>query len=81
LDYLHSIAVGATDGYVSIRFSGQPPQKTRVIRNNSDPQWSTELRIPVFHPVMSDDIIIELFDYNQVGYFEGKYNYNYFHIL
>lgn len=66
-DMPHMDVVGVIDPYVNVRFGGVAPQKTRTLRNTTRPEWNTELRFPVWTPMLSDRILIEVFDYNQGG--------------
>ncbi|KAH7819075.1 putative myoferlin-like protein [Monocercomonoides exilis] len=57
---------GKTDAYVLAQFASES-MKTDYKKENFDPIWNTELRLPVYVPTMSDRIAVRVVDYDKVG--------------
>eukprot|EP00744_Colponema_vietnamica_P005269 GILI01007734.1.p1 GENE.GILI01007734.1~~GILI01007734.1.p1 ORF type:complete len:1327 (-),score=328.72 GILI01007734.1:207-4187(-) len=53
---------GNVNPYVVVRFNGMKDLKTKVVRNNNNPDWSQCIQIPVYLPCFQDSISLCLYD-------------------
>jgi Ca2+-dependent lipid-binding protein len=56
-----------------VKFGGNPPIKTEVIKNTYDPTWNEALHVPVTTPTLTDHIMVEVYDYDTVRLEEFQY--------
>eukprot|EP00003_Mantamonas_plastica_P023874 TRINITY_DN4363_c0_g1_i1.p1 TRINITY_DN4363_c0_g1~~TRINITY_DN4363_c0_g1_i1.p1 ORF type:complete len:910 (+),score=331.98 TRINITY_DN4363_c0_g1_i1:865-3594(+) len=59
--------MGSIDAYCSVQFGGNEPACTKVIKNNYDPEWYEEVRVPVWTPTLSNAITFGVYDSDAVG--------------
>ena len=59
---------GSTDAFISVKLPGQAAVKTKVVHNSLNPGFNELLRLPVQLPLMYDNVIVSVSDYDQGGY-------------
>ncbi|KAJ4459234.1 putative Growth hormone-regulated TBC protein 1 [Paratrimastix pyriformis] len=57
---------GGCDPFLRVLF-GATRNETPVVRNNRDPIWNHELRLPVWTPTFSDEILVQLYDWDRAS--------------
>lgn len=57
---------GSCDPFVSVKFNGNV-QRTNIVRRDTKPVWLQHIWLPVYTPCMSDNIDIQLWDWNRAN--------------
>jgi Ca2+-dependent lipid-binding protein len=57
---------GGCDGFISVKFNGIS-MKTSPDYSTSSPEWNTLLTFPVYTPCLTDNIDVQLWDYQGTG--------------
>lgn len=58
--------VGKIDAFIQINFASNT-KDTAVIREDLNPVWNQEVRLPVYVPCLTDRIAVRLMDWERVG--------------
>jgi len=58
---------GKCDGFLSVKFGGNPEIKTEIIKKSYDPVWNEQLTLPFTQPTMADLIRVELKDWDSAS--------------